>query len=138
MAVMKLVSAVRTALAQALLDAFDGASGACSLKFYDGVQPAGPATAVSTQSLLGTLVCSDPLGSAAAGALTFGAITQDSAADASGTATWARLLDGSGAAIADFDVSNNAGTGAVKLNTTTIVAGGPISISSFVITIGGA
>lgn len=36
------------------------------------------------------------------------------------------------------DVTNNAGTGAVKMNTTTIVAGGPIRITSASCTIGGA
>ena len=138
MAVMKLLAAVRTALATALLTAFDVGDGPCELKIYDGAQPAGPATAVTTQVLLGTLTCSDPIGSAAAGALTFGSVTQDSAADASGTASWARLLDGDGNALADFDVTVTAGSGVVKLNTVTIVAGGPIAVTSFVITIGGA
>jgi hypothetical protein len=138
MAVIKLTTAARTALAQALLDAFDTGANPCLLKFYDGAQPAGPSTAVTTQVLLGTLTCSDPIGSAANGALTFGSITQDGSADASSTATWARLLDGAGNAVADFDVTNTAGTGAIKLNTTTIVAGGPIQVNSFVITMAGA
>jgi hypothetical protein len=137
MAVMKLLVADRTTLAGDLRALFDDQSGPCTLEFYDGSQPAGPATAVGSQVKLGTLTCSDPLGSAGSGALTFDAITQDSAADASGTATWARLKDGSGVARADFDVSNGAGTGAIKLNTTTIVIGGPIEVTSFVITMGG-
>lgn len=138
MPIMKLLEADRTALATALRGIFDNQIGPCALEFYDGVQPAGPATAVGAQVKLGTLTCSDPMGSEAAGALTFGAITQDSAADATGTATWARLRDGLGVARADFDVTDNAGTGAIKVNTTSIVMGGPIRVTSFVITIGGA
>lgn len=137
MATMKLTAAVRTAIAQAMIDQFDAAAGPCTLQFYDGAQPAGPADAVTTQVLLGTLTCSEPLGTAAAGVLTFDAITQDSAADAGGTATWARLLDGTGNAVADFDVGNTVSTAAIKMNTTTIVAGGPIAVNSFTITIGG-
>lgn len=134
---VKLLAADRTAMAAALRTAWDAAAGPCTLKFYDGAQPAGPATAVTTQVLLGTLTLSDPLGTEANGDLTLAAITQDNAADASGTAAWCRLVDGAGVARADFDVSNNAGTGAVKLNTVTIVKDGPIAVSSFVVTMGG-
>jgi hypothetical protein len=138
MAVIKLLEADRTALAAALKGLWDDQAGPCALEFYDGSMPAGPATAVGAQVKLGTLTCSDPLGSEAAGALTFGAITQDNAADATGTATWARLKDGAGNARADFDVTNTLGNGVVKLNTTSIVQGGPILVTSFVVTIGGA
>lgn len=138
MATMKLTATVRTALADALLAAFDGGDGPCVLRFYDGSQPAGPGTAVGAQVLLGSVVCADPVGTTASGVLTFDAMTQDDAADATGTATWARLVDGDGNAVADFDVSDTGGTGAIKLNTVSIVVGGPIVVSSFVITLGGA
>ena len=41
-------------------------------------------------------------------------------------------------AVADFDVTNEAGTGAIKLNTVNIVQGGPIQMSALVISLGGA
>lgn len=141
MPVMKLLVADRTAVATYLRGLFDDQVGGCTLEFYDGAILAGPASAITTQTKLGTLPCSDPLGSEAAGAVTFGPITQDNAADASsdaGGVTFALLRDGAGVARAVFDVTNNAGTGTIKVNTTTIVAGGPILVSSFVITIGGA
>lgn len=138
MAVLKLAVGVRSALAQALIAAFDGGSGPCVIKFYDGAQPAGPATAVGAQVLLGTVVCGDPVATEANGAMTFAATTEDAAADASGQVTWARVVDGSGNAVADVDVTNTAGSGVIKMNTTAIVAGGPIRVDSFVITIGGA
>lgn len=137
MATMKLSTSTRTAIAQALATAFDTGAAACTLKFYTGAMPANVATA-ATGTLLGTLTCSDPVGTAAAGALTFGSITQDSAADATGTVGYARLFDGNGVAQADFDVTDNAGSGAIKMNTVSIVVDGPILVTSFVITIGGA
>lgn len=135
--IIKLLEADRSALATALLAQWDAASGPCTVEVYDGAQPAGPATAVTTQIKLGTLTCSDPLGSVATGVLTFGTITQDAAADASGTAAWGRLKDGAGVARFDFDVTDTAGVGVLKLNTVSIVALGPIQVSSFTFTIGG-
>jgi len=138
MAVLKLLVADRTSLAAELLALWDSGAGPCLLEFYTGAILAGPATAITTQVKLGTLTCSDPLGTASAGALTFGAITQDAAADNSGDATWARLVDGNGVARAVIDVTGLAGNGACKLNTVTIYAGGPIQVSSCVLTFGGA
>lgn len=135
------LEADRTAMAAHLATLWDTAvaAGPCTLKFYDGARPAGgPSVAVTTQVLLGTLTCSDPIGSTAAGVLTFGAVTQDNAADASGTASWARLFDADGVARADFDVTDTAGSGAVKINTVNIVAGGPILLNTLTITMGGA
>jgi len=135
--IIKLTTAVRNSMAQAILDALDAGSGAAALKFYTGAQPAGPATAVTDQVLLGTLTFSDPAGSISAGVLTFGAVTHDSAADATGTATWVRLETSAGAAVMDGDVTNTAGAGFVKMNTTSIVAGGPIQVSSGSLTMPG-
>lgn len=138
MPIIKLSAAVRNGMAQQIIDALDAGAGPAGLLFYTGTQPAGPDTAVTSQTLLGTLTCSDPAGSKAAGVITFSAITQDSAADATGAATWARLQDSDGVAVADFDVTNEAGTGAIKLNTVNIVQGGPIQMSALVISLGGA
>jgi hypothetical protein len=64
--------------------------------------------------------------------LTFSAITQDTSADATGTATWARIADSTGATVFDCDVGTSGAT--LNLNTTSIVAGGPIQVSSFTLT----
>jgi hypothetical protein len=135
---VKLSTAARQAMAEAIIAQIDADSGAGSLKFYTGTQPAGPGTAITDQLLLGTLVLDDPAATATAGVITFEPITQDAAADDDGTCTWARLLDNSGDAVADFDVTNNAGSGAIKLNTVAIVEGGPIVMTSFTITMPGA
>lgn len=134
MAVFTLSNAAANNVLTAINDLLNAGSGAATIKLYTGTKPAGPDTAVTTQTLLGTLTCSDPAGSVASRTLTFGAITQDSAADATGTATWARLADSAGVAVADIDITVTGGGGFLQLNTTSIVIGGPILISSFVIT----
>lgn len=134
--IIKLATSVRNAMAQAILDALDAGSGAAVMEFYDGAMPASLG-AVTTQVLLGTVTFSDPVGTISGGVLTFGTVTQDSAADASGTATWVRLATSAGTAVIDGDVTNNAGSGFVKLNTTTIASGGPIQVNSGSLTMPG-
>lgn len=136
---IKILPSARHAMALALIAELDAQTGPCTIEFYDntGTIPALPSAAITNQVKLGTLTCSDPVGADTAGVITFGTITQDSAADASGTAAWARIKDGSGAGIIDVDVSNNAGTGLIKINTVAIVAGGPIALNGFTLTIGG-
>ena len=137
MATIKLTTAVRNAMGDAILTALNAGSGAATLDVYTGTQPAGPATAVTDQVLLGTLTFSDPAGSTSGGVITFGAITQETAADATGAAAWVRLRDSTGAAVMDGDVTVTAGTGLLKLNTLSIVAGGPIQVTSGTLTMPG-
>ena len=80
-------------------------SGAATIKLYTGTKPAGPDTAITSQTLLGTLTCSDPAGTVATRTLTFDTITADSSADATGTATWARLADSAGVAVIDIVIT---------------------------------
>lgn len=134
MATITLSNAAANNVLTAINDLFNGGAGAATIKIYNGTKPAGPDTAVSSQTLLATLTASDPAGSVATRALTFGSVTQDSAADATGTASWARIADSDGVAVADIDVSSTGGSGFLQLNTTSIVIGGPVLISSFIIT----
>lgn len=128
-------NAVANSCATDLHTALNAGSGAAVIKFYDGTKPAGPDTAISSQTLLGTLTCSDPAGSVSGRVLTFSSITNDSAADASGTASWARLLDSSGTAVLDVSVGLSGSGADLIMNTTTFVSGaGPISISSLTVT----
>lgn len=135
MANLTITNALSQTFMNAVTAAIDAGSGAGKIRVYDGTQPAGPATAVSTQTLLAELTFSDPSFGAATDAnpgarITANSITQDSSADASGTATWFRCLDSDNNAVIDGDVGL-AGSGAnMELTTTTITATNAFPISS--------
>lgn len=118
----------------ALRALMDAGAGAATLKLYDGAQPANANTALAGNTLLATLTFSNPAaGGAAAGVLTFDTITEDSSADATGTATFGRIQDSDGNVI--FDGNLGTSDAMIILNTAAIVAGGPVRITSFTITI---
>lgn len=105
------------------------------LRIYDGSRPATGGTATT---LLAELVCGSPFaGAASGGQLTANAVTQDSSANATGTATWFRLVQSDGST---HVMDGNVGTSGsdLNLNSTSIVAGGTVSVTSFVITAGNA
>lgn len=135
MAIIRFVTAVKNSALDTIKTAIDAGAGPGTIKIYTGTQPTAPADAITTQTLLGTLTFSDPCGTSASGTLTMSAITQDSAADATGTATWARIADSTGATVCDVDVTANGGGGSLQFNTTSFVIGGPILISAFTITV---
>ena len=121
-------------LRNARLDAittFVGGSGI--LRIYSGSRPATGGAATTILAELTTNATYAP--AASAGVLTLNAITSDSSANATGTATWFRQLKSDGTTIA-FD--GNVGTSGsdLNLNTTSLVSGGPVAISSFVLTEG--
>lgn len=126
--------AYNSTLRNTMLDAITTRAGnAALLRIYDGSRPATGGTATT---LLAELTCGTPFAaSASAGALTLGSITQDSSANATGTATWFRIVQSDGST---HVLDGNVGTSGSDLNltTTSIVSGQPVSITSFVITEG--
>lgn len=136
MANVRILTAVRNSMLDQIKTAVDAGAGAGTIKFYTGTQATNANTALGAQVLLGTLTFTDPCASSSAsGTLTFSTITEDSAADATGTATWARIQDSTGTVVFDCDVTATGGGGTIELNTTSIVTGGPIRISSFTLSI---
>lgn len=131
MATIHLSTAVANAMLVPLRDTLDGGSGPATVKFYTTPMPATTADAITTQTLLGTLTCSDPSGTVASKKLTFSAITADASADANGVAAWARIADSDGVVVADVDVSTVGGSGVIQLNTTNVVINGPIGLTAF-------
>lgn len=126
------------ALRSAQQDAITTAVGASGLlKIYSGAVPADVGTALGAQVLLGTLACSATFAAgAASGVLTANAITSDSSADATGTASFFRLTTSGGTAVVQGTVGTSGAD--LNLNTTSIVAGGPIAVTSLVWTAGNA
>ena len=125
--------AYSTTLRNAMLDQITSAVGASGLlRIYDGTRPA---TGGAATTLLAELTCNATFApSASGGVLTLNAITQDSSANASGTATWFRITTSGGAAVIDGNVGTSGSD--LNLTTTTIVSGQPVSVTSFVITEG--
>lgn len=121
-------------LRDAMLDAITTRAGnAALLRIYSGSRPATGGTATT---LLAELTCGTPFAAAAVnGVLTLGAITQDASANATGTATWFRIVQSDGTT---FVLDGDVGTSGSDLNltTTSIVATQPVSVTSFVITEG--
>lgn len=115
-----------------LMNAIDAGATGGTIKVYTGTMPATPATAITSQTLLGTLTFAKPCGAISDKQFTAYPITQDASADANGTATWARISNGNGNVVMDIDVTVIGGGGVLQLNTVNIVAGGPILVSSFV------
>lgn len=134
MATIRVTQAIATSVCGVVQTAIDAGTLGGTVEIYTGTMPAKPETGITSQVLLGTCTFDTTSGSIAAGVFTAAAITQDSAADATGTATWARLRDGDGTTVLDCDVTTVGGGGAIQMVTTSIVIGGPIAFTSFTIT----
>jgi len=123
-----------------VVDAVDAGTGAGTLRIYAGSVPAdADASLASANTLLAQLTMSDPAFGAAADATpgataTANAITDDSSADATGTATFFRILDSDLLVICQGAVTATGGGGELELNTTAIVAGAAVAITSLTVT----
>jgi hypothetical protein len=105
------------------------------LRVYTGTQPANPDTTLASNTLLAQLALSSTFAAAASGGvLTASAITADSSADNTGTATWGTLCTSGGTRIVDFSVGTSGAD--MNLNTTSIVSGAQVSVTSLTITAG--
>jgi len=125
--------AYSTTIRNAMLDAITTAVGGSGLlNIYDGTRPATGGTATTLLAQLTGNATFAP--GASGGVLTLNAITQDSSANATGTATWFRWTSSG----ATFCIDGNVGASGSDLNltTTSIVATQPVSVTSFVITEG--
>lgn len=115
----------------------DAGAGAGKVRIYDGTQPADVDTAVTSQTLLAELPMSDPAFAAAVdgapgGDATAGSITDDTSANATGTASWFRAVDSNNVAVID----GSAGTSNADLilDSTSITSGQTVKINSWVLT----
>lgn len=123
-----------TGLRNAMLDAITTFTGGSALlRIYDGTRPATGGTATT---LLAELTCNATFApGASGGVLTLNSITQDSSANATGTATWFRLVKSDGTT---HVLDGNVGTSGsdLNLNSTSITSGSAVSVTSATITAG--
>lgn len=123
-----------TTLRNARMDAITTRAGnAALLRIYDGTRPA---TGGAATTLLAELTCGTPFAPASSGGvLTANAITQDSSANATGTATWFRIVKSDGTThVLDGNVAASGSD--LNLTTTSIVITQPVQVTSFVLTEG--
>jgi hypothetical protein len=127
---VRLSTAARNAMCDALVDLLDAGAGAATLQLRDGTAPAGPATA-ATGTLIATFTLNDPAFASA----TSGAATADvdpavtATAAATGTPTWYRVLDSAGTAILDGDVATD-----MTITPSAVSTGATVTLSSWTIT----
>lgn len=106
------------------------------LRIYAGTPPATDDTALSGNTLLAELVmAATPFPAASGGAMTANAIAQDASADATGTATFFRIVKADGTTNVAQGTAGTSGTDLI-LTTTSIVATQPVSVTSLVVTSG--
>jgi hypothetical protein len=111
------------------------------LRFYDSTggtgQPATPNTAIGSQVLLAELRWNaTAFGAAGAGSgtdrvITANAITDDSSADATGTATWFRALKSDGTTV---EMDGSVGVGStfnINMNSAAIQSGARVSVTGY-------
>jgi hypothetical protein len=127
---MALTQNITNAMANAAADAVTANLNNGYLRIYDGSQPATADTAVGAQTLLAELrYNATAFGAASNGVATANALTDDSSANATGTAAWFRALKSDGTT-AVFDGSVGTGTHNLVVNTTAFVAGARVTVTS--------
>lgn len=135
---MKFTTALRSTIAQAIVDAMaNGTTSTPMIEIYDGTMPGSMGGSI-TDNLLAELAMTNAAATQAGGVVTLDKITNDSSANASGTAGWARILDRDGAEVIYLTVSESGGGGDLELNTVSITSGSPVAITSGTITVGGS
>ena len=131
MANLRLATPSRNAMLTGLASLLDGGL----IEIYSGTQPTTANDAPGAGTKLATLQLPNPVeASITNGVLTMGSITEDSSADATGAAAWARVRGGdtNNETVFDCDVGTSGAT--INLNTVSIVVGGPVRITSFTLT----
>lgn len=109
----------------------DAGTGNAAIQVYGGTKP-GAIGGTPSSAMLVEIELTKPAGTISAGTLTL-ASTGDGLVAATGEATWARLVNGSGLVVMDADCSDSDGGGEVKLAATQLYAGGDARLVSAVI-----
>lgn len=106
-----------------------------TIDFYSGTKPAGPDTAISSQTLLGTATFGNPAFASAAlvgnnGEAAANAVTGDTTADQTGLCSFFRARKSNGTAVWDDDAGAIGSGAACEMNSPNITAGLSIGVSS--------
>jgi hypothetical protein len=127
-----MATTLRSARADEIVTAIGNA---CKVLIYTDTRPATGGSAAGA-TLLGTVTGASPFGSNSNGVITVSDMTEDSSADATGTATWARITTSADVFVMDLSVGTSGSD--INLDSVSIVAGGTIDITGGTITEGNA
>lgn len=137
MAAVKFPNASCRLMLDALVDRMDAGAAAGYFKIFTGTQPADP-DAVDSGTLLAQCTANDPAFNSAQdttgdATATANAISDDTYANATGTAGYFRAYDSDGNVAFQGDVTAVASGGAMELDDITIDMGGNVAIDSCVL-----
>lgn len=120
-------------LANTLLDAWETTIGASPiLRIYTGSQPADCATAASGTKLVEMTLPADFMAAASGGSKALSGTWSDTSADDTGTAGYYRIYDsGDTTCMEQGSVTVTGGGGDLTLSSVSVVAGLPVSITGF-------
>lgn len=126
-----------TARRNAACDGITARANSGYLRIYAGSVPANANASLGAATLLGTCgFGATAFGAASGGTATANAISNDSAADATGTATFFRVFESDGTTVVlQGSVSASGGGGDLILTPADVVAGVQIAITSITLTV---
>lgn len=109
----------------------DVGTGNAAIRIYEGTRPASPVD-TPTSAMLVQIELTKPAGTVSGGVLT---LTQadNGLIQNSGTATWARVVDGDGATCFDCDAGEGVGAWEIQLSQAVLYAGGEVALVSAVL-----
>ncbi|AMW78870.1 hypothetical protein AMD27_08265 [Acinetobacter sp. TGL-Y2] len=115
----------RLAMIQAFANFMDSGSQSATVIFYEGTQPTNPAVTADSNNALVTLKFPEPCIKEVTSTYAELYPTDTTTVIKSGTATWARIFNGSGQVAADLTVGTD-----ISLANTNLALGGTLSITS--------
>lgn len=122
-----LTNTAKNARLAGLRDQIDNGSGTAAINLYAGARPA--LDGAPAGALLVSVPLPVPCGTVAGGVLTLSTPSSTVVA-ASGTIAWARLVDRSGATLADMDCGITGSGADVELNTLDVISGGLLAVTN--------
>lgn len=132
---VKLGADTAMAAADGAMQTVNAGLGDATLVVYDGTEPAAPADAITDQIALITFLLPNPAFASAIDSVAGGRAVLEEVtpvpADAAGTASWFRLIDGNDRCILQGTVTASGGGGDLTISSITLVQGIEVSVVSF-------
>lgn len=132
----RITPALAVSITDLVAAAVDAGAAVSTLEVYSGSRPTLISDALTSQVKLVTYNFPDP-GFDAAVAVTLGGQADSNLTNlespglATDTATWYRLVDGNGVVVLDGSVTNPAGSGDLKISSTSVTAGINVKVVSY-------